>query len=62
MQVFKKNKKKHGSGTTTLIISNEELNDILKITKALELSNISLKEVSETIQTKIKEQKDSLLV
>ena len=63
MQVFKKKqKKKHGSGTTTLIISNEELNDILKITKALELSNISLKEVSETIQTKIKEQKDSLLV
>ena len=62
MQVFKKKKKKHGSGTTTLIISNEELNNILKITKALELSNISLKEVSETIQTKIKEQKDSLLV
>ena len=24
-------KKKHGSGTTTLIISNEEMNDIMKI-------------------------------
>ena len=26
----------HGSGTTTLIISNEEMNDIMKIVQALE--------------------------
>ena len=26
----------HGSGTTTLIISNEEMNDIMKIVLALE--------------------------
>ena len=35
-------KKKHGSGTTTLIISNEEMNDIMKIVQALEDSNILL--------------------
>ena len=28
-------KKIHGSGTTTLIISNEEMNDITKIVQAL---------------------------
>ena len=36
-------KKKHGSGTTTLIISNEEMSDIMKIVQALEDSNIFLK-------------------
>ena len=45
-------KKIHGSGTTTLIISNKEMNDILKIVQALEDSNILLKGV-----TKTKEQK-----
>ena len=38
-QLFKK-QKKHGSGKTTLIISNEEINDIIKIAQALEDSNI----------------------
>ena len=38
-------KKIHGSGTTTLIISNEEMNDIMKIVQALEDSNIVLKVV-----------------
>ena len=33
----------HGSGTTTLTISNEEMNDIMKIVQALENSNILLK-------------------
>ena len=37
-------KKIHGSGTTTLIIPNEEMNDIMKIVQALENSNILLKE------------------
>ena len=36
-------KKIHGSGTATLVISNEEMNDILKIVHALEDSNILLK-------------------
>ena len=35
-------KKIHGFGTTTLIISNEEMNDIMKIVQALEDSNILL--------------------
>ena len=30
----------YGSGTTTLMISNEEMNDIIKIVQALEDSNI----------------------
>ena len=33
----------HGSGTTTLITSNKELNDIMEIVQALEHSNILLK-------------------
>ena len=38
-------KKMHGSGTTTLIISNKKVNDIIKIVQGLEDSNISLKGV-----------------
>ena len=48
-------KKIHGSGTTTLIISNEEMNDIMKIVQALEDSNILLKGVTKTIKNKTKE-------
>ena len=43
-------KKIHGSGTTTLIISNEEIKDIMKIVQALEYSNILLKGVTKTIK------------
>ena len=35
--------KLHGSGTTTLIISNKEINDIMKIVKYLKDCNIFLK-------------------
>ena len=38
-------KKIHDSGTTTLIISNKEMNHIMKIVQALEDSNILLKRV-----------------
>ena len=38
-------KKIHGSGTTTSIIWNEKLNDIMKIVQALEDFNILLKEL-----------------
>ena len=41
-------KKMHCSGTTTLIISDEELNDIIKIGQALEDPNILLKGVTKT--------------
>ena len=33
-------KRTHGSGTTTLILSNEEMNDIIKFAQAFEDSNI----------------------
>ena len=49
-------KKMLGSGTTTLIISNDEMEDILKIVKSVEDSNVLLKGVSETIQHAAKEQ------
>ena len=38
-----------GSGTTT-IISNEEMNDIMKIIKSLEESRLLIKGVIETIK------------
>ena len=50
-------KKILGSGNTTLIISNEEMNDIMKIVQALEDSNILLKGVTETVENELKEQK-----
>ena len=43
------------SGFTTLIISNEEMNDIIKI--ALEESGLLIKGISETIKNEAKEQK-----
>ena len=52
MQELKK--KIHGSGTTTLIISNEEIKDIMKIVQALEYSNILLKGVTKTIKNETK--------
>ena len=54
-------KKILGSGTTTLIISNEEMNDIMKIVQALEDSNILLKGVTKTIKNETKEQKGGFL-
>ena len=50
-------KKIHGSGTTTLIISNEEMNDIMKIIQALEDANILLKGANKTIENETKKQK-----
>ena len=54
-------KKMLGSGTTTLIILNDEMNDILKIVKSLENSGFLLKGVSETIQHEAKEQRGVFL-
>ena len=51
-------KKIYGSGTTTLVISNEEMNDIMKIVQALKDSNILLKGVRKTIKNETKEQKE----
>ena len=49
------------SGTTTLIVSNDEMKDILNIVKSLGHSEILLKGVSETIKDEAKEQKGGFL-
>ena len=54
-------KKINSSGTTTLLISNEEMNDIMKIVKALKDSNILLKGVTKTIKNETKERKQGFL-
>ena len=50
MHEFKR--KVDSSRTTTLIISKEEMNDIMKMVQALEDSKILLKPVTETIKMK----------
>ena len=42
---------------TTLIISNDEIEDIIKIVKSLEDSGLLIKGVTETVQNEVKEQK-----
>ena len=42
---------------TTLIISNEEMNDSMKIVKSLEASGLSINGISETIKNKTKKTK-----
>ena len=54
-------KKIHGSGTTTLMISNEEINDIMKIVQVIEDSNVLLKGVTKRIKNETKEQKRGFL-
>ena len=51
-------KKILGSGnTTTLIISNKDMEDLIKIVKSLEDSGLSLKGVTESVQNEVKEEK-----
>ena len=47
-------KKKFGSGTTTLVISNKEMNDIMKIINSLTESGPLIKGVSETVRNEAK--------
>ena len=54
-------KKIHGSGETTLIISNREMIDIMKIVQDLEDSNFLSKGVTKTIKNEAKEQKGGFL-
>ena len=54
-------KKIFGSGFTSLIISNEEMEDITKIVKSLEGSGLLKKGVSETIKNEAKKQKGGFL-
>ena len=51
-----------GSGNmTTLIISNDEIEDFIKILKSLEDSGLLLKGVTETVKNEVKEQKGGFL-
>ena len=54
-------KKIYGSVATTLVISNEEMNDIMKVVQGLEDSNILLKGVTKKIKNETKEQKGGFL-
>ena len=55
-------KKIIGSGNmTTLITSNNEIEDIIKIVKSLEDSGLLLKGVTETVQNEVKEQRGGFL-
>ena len=47
-----------GAGMTTLMISNEEVNNIMEIIKSLEEADLLRKGVSVTIENEAKEQKD----
>ena len=49
------------SHMTTLIISNGEMNDIIKIVKSLEESGLFIKGVNETVKNEAKEQKGGFL-
>ena len=46
---------------TTLIISNKETNDIIKIVNSLEKSGLLIKSISEAIKNEPKEQKQRFL-
>ena len=50
-----------GSGLATLIISNKEMNHVIKIVKSLEESGLLIKDVNETTKNEAKEQKGGFL-
>ena len=54
-------KKIYGSGITSLITSNEEMEDIMKIVKSIEKSGLLIKGISETIRNEAKKQKSRFL-
>ena len=45
----------------TLLISNEEMNDVMKIVKSLEEYGLSIKDISKTIKNEAKGQKVGFL-
>ena len=54
-------KNTHESGTTALITSNEEMEDIRKIVKSLQESGLLMQGITKAIKNKTKEQKDGFL-
>ena len=51
-------KKIHKPGTTALIVSNKEMEDIMKIVKSLKTSGLLIKGVSETTKNEAKNKKE----
>ena len=51
----------HPSHNTVLIISNDKIEDIIKIVKSLEDSGLLLKGVTKTVQNEVKEQKGGFI-
>ena len=49
------------SGNTTLIVFNEEMNDITKIVKSLQVSGLLIKDVSQRIKNEAKKRKGGFL-
>ena len=49
------------SEVTALIISNKEMDDIIKIVKSFEESDLFIKSVNKTIENEAKEQKSGFL-
>ena len=49
------------SWTATLIISNDEIKDVIKIVKSFEDPSLLLKGVSKTIQNEVKQQEGEFL-
>ena len=54
-------KKILGSGNTTLIISNKDMKDLIKIVKSLEDSGLLLNGITELVQNEVKKQKGGFL-
>ena len=50
-----------GSGFTIVIVSNEEMNDFMKIVKSLEKSGLLIKVIYKTIKNEAKEQRKGFL-
>ena len=46
---------------TTLMISNDEIHDVIKIVKSLEDSSLLIEGVTKTVQNEVKEQKGGFL-
>ena len=61
LEYIKKNLEPGHNNNKTLIISNDEMDDILEIVKFLEDSGVLLKGVSKTIQNEAKEQRGGFL-
>ena len=63
MQLFEKTIKKthHESGITTIIISSDEMEHIMKIVKSLKESELLVKGISETTKNETEEQKGRII-